>query len=225
MSRSRVRRGGKAGVREQTRAIAANVDEVAAGLRAAIPAPAAASGRPALLVLMGLPGVGKSHSARRLAARLHAAHVASDHLRTQLFIAPSYTKEESAAVFGVIEGVVRRLLEEGHRVIVDATNLRRAQRSGVERIARELRVPLAHVLVTAEEGDIRDRLAARRRTRAPGDHSDADEGVYAAMRSRGFEAPPRGYLELRNAPDVEREAAQIADAVEAAWSGARVRDA
>lgn len=169
--------------------------------------------------MMGFPGVGKSHCARLLALRLGAAHVASDHLRSQLFVAASYAEEEDAAVFRIIDGLVEGLVDEGHRVIVDATHLRSGARASMTALARRRGMPLAHVLVVADEADILARLAARRRGRAAEDRSDADERVYGAMRARGFEEPEVPYLTLRSGgTGVEAEVERIADELGARWS-------
>ena len=205
-------------IRQQTLTLTEHTSEVAAGLRAAIPAPLRPFGEPAVALLMGFPGAGKSHCARLLAARLEAAHVASDQLRAELFVAPSYAPQENAAVFRIVDAVVGRLLEEGHRVIVDATNLRRAQRRSVAALARARGIPVAPVLVTANEADVLARLAARMRERAADDRSDADERIYAAMRARGFEEPDEPYLVLRNGADLEREIERVARELEARWA-------
>src|SRR5207244_3808317 len=114
----------------QTRAYVARAAALAPQLRAEIAVmPARPHGRPALVVLMGLPGAGKSHCARLLCARLGAAHVASDELRSRLFIAASYADEENRAVFAVAAAVVDSLLADGHRVVLDATNLLAANRA------------------------------------------------------------------------------------------------
>jgi predicted kinase len=165
---------------------------------------------------MGLPGAGKSHVARLLCDRIGAAHVSTDELRSRLFVAPSYADEENRAVFAVAEALVDGLLAEGHRVVVDATNLHAESRAPVERVARRRGVPLVHVLVSAPDPDIRARLAERRHARAPGDHSDADERVYELMRARAFEPPVSGHLEIANGPDLADGVARAAAAVEAA---------
>jgi predicted kinase len=158
---------------------------------------------------MGFPGAGKSHCARLLAARLRAAHVATDHLRSRLFIAASYADEENRAVFGVAEALVDELLSEGHAVVLDATNLLMRYRAPMESIAGRRGVTLLHVLVVADDADARARLAARGVARADGDHSDADLAVYERMRQRGFE-PPERFVELRNGPDLDAEIERIA---------------
>jgi len=197
----------------QTRAYADHVDVLVAQLRQEIGAPDAPAGVAALVVLMGYPGVGKSHCARLLAARLGAAQVASDQLRSRLFIAPSYSVDENATLFACVDALVDGLLAEGHRVIVDATNLLERYRSASVGAARRHNAPILFVRVVADEPAIRARLAQRRSARAADDHSDADERVYERMRDRPFEPPAEGYLELANGPDlaagVERVAVEL----------------
>ena len=211
--RSRTVRLSDSATRAQTRTLAAHRRALVAQLREEIGVPNVAAGRAALVMLMGLPGVGKSHCARLLGARLGAAYVATDHLRSRLFIAASYAKEENAAVFGIAEALVDELLGEGHVVVLDATNLTARDRGPAESAARERGVPVFHVLVSADDGDTRARLEARTRERAAGDHSDADVRVYERMRSRDFEPPAGGYLEIQNGANVADDVARVADLV------------
>jgi predicted kinase len=201
----------------QTHAYAARPDVLAPQLRAEIATvPATPHGKPALIVVMGLPGVGKSHCARLLCARLGAAHVASDELRSRLFIAASYTDEENRAVFAAATALVDGLLEEGHRVVVDATNLIARNRAGTVEAARRRGIPVTYLRITASDEDARARLASRRTGRAPLDHSEADEPIYERMRTRSFEPPPEGFLELVNGPALSQEIDRIVAAVESA---------
>ena len=201
----------------QTHAYAARPDALAPQLRAEIATvPATPHGKPALIVLMGLPGVGKSHCARLLSGRLGAAHVASDELRSRLFIAASYANEENRAVFAAATALVDALLGEGHRVVVDATNLIARNRAGTVEAARRRGTPVTYVRITASDEDARGRLASRRAGRAPGDHSEADEPIYERMRAQPFEPPTEGFLDLVNGPELASEIDRIVAAVEAA---------
>jgi predicted kinase len=200
----------------QTRVYAARPDVLAPQLRAEIATvPATPHGRPALIVVMGLPGVGKSHCARLLCGRLGAAHVASDELRSRLFIAASYADQENRAVFAAATALVDTLLGEGHRVVVDATNLIARNRAGTIEAARRRSIPVTFVRVTASDDDARGRLASRRAGRATGDHSEADERIYERMRAQPFEPPAEGFLELVNGPGLAEEVDRIVAAVEA----------
>ena len=193
----------------QTRALAEHGRELVAQLRPEIGIPERPNGRAALLMLMGLPGAGKTHCARLLAARLGAAHVATDHLRSRLFIAPSYADLENRAVFSVAQALVEDLLDEGHVVILDATNLRARYRAPMESVASRRGVTPLRVLVVSEDADARARLLLRGVARGDGDHSDADVRVYDRMRGEGFE-PPEHFVELHNGPDLEAEIERIA---------------
>jgi predicted kinase len=196
---------------------AARPDVLAPQLRAEIATvPGAPHGKPALILVMGLPGVGKSHCARLLCRRLGAAHVASDELRSRLFIAASYADEENRAVFAAATALVDGLLGERHRVVVDATNLVARNRAGTVEAARRRDVPVIYVRITASDEDARGRLASRRSGPAPGDHSEADERIYDRMRAQAFEPPAEGFLELVNGPDLATEIDRIVAAVEAA---------
>src|SRR2546422_7973842 len=113
-------------------------------------------------MLMGLPGVGKSHGARLLGARLGAAHVASDELRSRLFIAASYATDENRAVFAATAAFVDSLLAEGHRVLVDATNVLARNRAATVAVARRRGVPVIYVRVSASDEVVRARLRSRR---------------------------------------------------------------
>jgi predicted kinase len=195
--------------RAQTRAITEHSRELVAQLRGEIGVPERPHGRATLVMLMGFPGTGKTHCARLLARRIGAAHVATDHLRSRLFVAASYAAEENRAVFSLAEALVEQLLAEGHVVVLDATNLIADFRAPMENVASRGGAALLHVLVVADDADVRARLSARAVARGDGDHSDADVGVYERMRARGFDAPDR-FVELRNGPNVDAEIERIA---------------
>lgn len=207
-----------AATRAQTALYAGHAGELAAQLRREISVPPRPHGQPALVVMMGVPGAGKTHVARLLAGRLGAAHVATDELRHRLFVAATYTDRENEAVFEAAAALLERLLEEGQRVVLDATNLRRRDRAPALAVAERHGVPTVFVRVVAEEAEILARLAVRRSARTPGDHSDADERVYERMRAREFEPPAEGHLEIRNGPRLEDEVARVVEVVERSCS-------
>lgn len=209
-------RSSAAATKAQTRHYADHVDALVAQLRDEIGVPEAPAGAPGLVVLMGYPGVGKSHCARLLAARLGAAHVASDQLRSRLFIAPTYADAENATIFKCVDALVDGLLAERHRVIVDATNLLARYRAASVGAAERRGAPVVFVWITSDDAATRSRLARRREARAADDHSDADERVYERMRERPFEPPAGGHLELVNGPALDAEIERVAQDVERA---------
>src|SRR5207244_8261467 len=108
------------------------------------------------------------------------------------------------------------LLGEGHRVVVDATNLIARNRAATIEAARRRGVPVTYVRITASDEDTRARLASRRNRRAAGDHSEADELIYERMRAQPFEPPTEGFLEVVNGPALSEEIDRIIAAVEEA---------
>jgi predicted kinase len=216
VTRARLPRRSGAATAAQTRAYAVRAGALAPQLRAELATiPDRPGGPPVLVMVMGLPGVGKSHCARLLCARLGAAHVASDELRSRLFIAASYADEENRAVFAAAEALVDGLLGEGHRVVLDATHLLARSRAGSVAAARRRGVPVMFVRVSASDSEVRARLAARRAARAAGDHSDADESVYDRMTAMTFEAPAEGFHDLVNGADLANEIDRVVAGVEA----------
>ena len=209
-----------AATKAQTRAYGERVALIASQLRDEIDAPATPAGRPVLVMLMGFPGVGKSHVARLLAARLGAAHVATDQLRSRLFIAATYAPEENVTVFGAADALLDGLLADGHCVVLDATHLRRSYRSAPLATAARRGVPVVPVRVVADDAETLARLAERRVARADGDHSDADERVFRRMREQPFEPPDGDYLEIVNGAALDDEVARILAAVERACASA-----
>ena len=98
---------------------------------------------PFLVLFSGLPGTGKSHFARSLAARVPMMVLESDHLRKSLIAQPAYTPDEHAMVFSAAHLLIEELLQEGWRVLFEATNLTENFRqpglrdSGTDWVARD----------------------------------------------------------------------------------------
>lgn len=138
--------------------------------------------KPAVVVLSGLPGAGKSHLARELIKRYRFAHLESDRVRQALFERPSYTQAENLRLFNAYHEVLDRLLARGIPVLCDATNLREAYRLPLYQIAEKRGACLVVVQVEAPLDVVRRRLENRVETEAPGDASEAGVEVYERLR-------------------------------------------
>lgn len=155
----------------------------------AVPSGPPDRGRPALVILVGAPGSGKSYLGRLIAADLGAEHIQTDVVRKELFPRPRYTPGEAEAVYAVCRRRARMALERGVRVVFDGTNLRERRRASLYRLAEQAGARLVVVVAYAPEAVIRERLARRAAARDPAEASDADWSVYLKLRD---EAEPVG---------------------------------
>jgi len=137
---------------------------------------------PALVVVSGLPGTGKSFFCRKLAEKIELVILESDSLRKQLFATPSYSKEESTQLFRACHGLVDELLRKGISVALDATNLEEHNREQLYHIADQSGARLVIVRMEAPPEVVQRRLERRLRREDHSDHSEADWNVYSKMR-------------------------------------------
>lgn len=136
--------------------------------------------RPALVLVGGLPGTGKSTLSRQLAGDGFLV-IRSDEVRREVFpdAAPSapgegtYSAERSGRVYAECLRRAEAELLVGRRVIVDANFRDDATREPFSKLADRLAVPRLLVVCEAAEEVIRERLATRH-----GDASDAGWEVY-----------------------------------------------
>ncbi len=149
--------------------------ETAIALARPLPPPCAS---PALVLLSGLPGSGKTTFAAALRKLAPVAVITSDDVRAATVTVPSYTKAESGRVFAAIRAAAAQLLSAGHSTLIDATNLIEGERAIMYRAAAETGARLVVVLVTAPPEVVRERLEAR----ANADPATADVMVYERMR-------------------------------------------
>lgn len=136
---------------------------------------------PALVVISGLPGTGKSYFCRQLASRFPLVILESDALRKALFPVPAYQEEENVRLFKAIYGVIAELLARGISVALDATNLEEKNREKLYSIAEKARAKLVVVRVVASPELVKQRLEERQKSLERLDSSEADWSVYESM--------------------------------------------
>ncbi len=76
---------------------------------------------PTLIVMRGVPGSGKSHFARKLAAAFDATYISTDAIRAELS-GKEADQSRNAEVFPLFDARAETALRAGHTVVVDATN-------------------------------------------------------------------------------------------------------
>jgi predicted kinase len=154
---------------------------------------------PALIVLVGLPGSGKSYFASRLTEKVSAVVLESDFLRKTLVRRPTYKQFESFRLFHAIHELIRELLKAKYNVVLDATNLNEDSRRPLSDIAKEVRTKLILIHLNTARQVAEERLLGR--TIKPDRYSDADWAVYQKLEP-GFEAINGPHYEISSPMDI-----------------------
>jgi len=144
---------------------------------------------PAIILMHGVSGSGKSVLAQQLAERIGAIRLRSDVERKRLtglaplarsessLAAGLYTSDLTAATHDRLLRLVRVVTNAGYAAIVDATFLKREHRALFRHEARNRNIPFVIVDVSAPETELRRRIAERLSIR--GDASEANLDVLA----------------------------------------------
>ena len=135
-----------------------------------------------LLMMVGLPGTGKSSVVEMLQDSLPCVVVTTDHIRLLMRNQPTYTAAEMMLVYEVCYSIIEARLRQGQRVVFDASNYLAARRDHLRKLAQRVGAPLAICYVQASQAVIQDRLRQRNNgNRRASDLSDADWSVYKWM--------------------------------------------
>ena len=141
-----------------------------------------------IIVVMGLPGSGKTYFARHLARVLGAEHISSDQVRNERGLRSHYGLSDKLAVYRAMIEQAEVALTNGQSVVLDATFHLRMFRHLVEEWAEGKGYLLRYVEITADE------TTTRQRTRRHRSDSEADYSVYRKLK---HEAEPLERLHLR----------------------------
>jgi predicted kinase len=137
--------------------------------------------RPALILMHGWSGSGKSVVSQGLVEALGALRMRSDVVRHQLeegapdvLVVPDvrYAPDQKARVYAQMRAWAAPALHAGWRVVLDATHLSRHERQAAQALAAQVGVPWVIVSCQAPVAVLRDRVRTRQ-----GDASEADESV------------------------------------------------
>jgi len=144
---------------------------------------------PFLLMLLGLPGSGKTTLARALAPHLAAHHLSSDHLRREIDQQGHYRPQDKDRVYRLMAARAEEALQQGRPVLVDATFSQAAHRELLLAVAQQQHCPAFMVELQVPEAVARQRLQAER------PESEADFSVYQRIEAQ-FDPIQRPHLQL-----------------------------
>lgn len=160
--------------------------------------------QPALLLMHGYSGSGKSWLSQHLLEHLGAIRLRSDVERKRLFNLPAladskamgtniYTPAAGEQTFNQLQTLTSCLLDADFRVIVDATFLGRTWRAGFIDLARSRAVPWRIVSLAVDLPALRERIEARMCLA-----NDASEADLAVLDSQITHAEPLNEKEQAN---------------------------
>ncbi len=138
-----------------------------------------------LIVVMGLPGSGKSYFAKRLVERLDQPYLSSDAVRKEINMMGRYESGQRLSVYENMAEKAKAILQENKSLVVDATFQYSESRQLFSRLAEDLGIKLACIYIWAEEKLIEDRLSQKR------EDSEADFEVYQKIKSNYAEIDER----------------------------------
>jgi predicted kinase len=124
-----------------------------------------------VVIVLGLPGSGKSYFASRLASMIGAEYINSDRVRKEMFKVRTYSEQEKAAVYNEMLAKMKEAVNQNRNVVLDATFHKDDTRKPFAQ-EMEKKGGIYFIEVRANENIVRERLKKER------PFSEADYEVY-----------------------------------------------
>ena len=144
-----------------------------------------------IVMVMGLPGSGKSYFAKRLAKEIDALYLGSDEIRKEIGLMGSYHLDNKLSVYEEMFKRAKRINKSGRSLVLDGTIYLQQVRGPFIFLAKSLSWKLSIIHIKADEALISKRLSK------PREDSDADLKVYQKIKSE-FEPIREPYLLIQS---------------------------
>jgi predicted kinase len=148
---------------------------------------------PLLVLVTGLPGVGKTTFARALAEKIRARHLNTDIIRDTLGLRGRYDDNSKQKIYRAMEAQTAEALRAGERVVVDGTFYRKELRAPYREIGKQAEASVYWLAIEAPEAVVKKRVSQKR------DYSEADYVVYLKIKD-AWEPLDQPHLALPSAP-------------------------
>lgn len=168
--------------------------------------------QPLLILVMGLPGTGKSYFARHLAEKIGAEYLNTDMIRDNLGLRGQYDAASKQKVYDRLYREAEQQLKEGITVIVDGTFHQRERRKELRAVAQANNALLQFIVITAKEELIKERTARKRA------YSEADFEVYQKVKE-SFDPIDEDHLTIESKRDNLEEMLEEAGREVEKWKG------
>ena len=142
-----------------------------------------------IVIVMGLPGSGKSYFASRLSKAIHADYINSDGLRKKMIAHRTYSLKEKELVYNEMLKQVRQASKQNKNLVLDATFYKNEIRNKFRQEAE-----IIFIEIIAGETLIKERLQSARKD------SEADFTIYKIIRQQ-WEPMEQPHLILQSTND------------------------
>ncbi len=169
--------------------------------------------QPKLIMVMGLPGVGKTYLAQHLAEHIHAYHLSTDIIRKEMTGMPIekhcfegygkgiYTREVSAQTYQELYQRTNNFLSQGKSCIIDATFLWEKSRAEAKQIADKNHARFYIIDCTCPEKLVMQRMKKREKEFSL---SDATPEIYYRIKDNVEAVKNRShYLKIDTAQSIK----------------------
>lgn len=120
--------------------------------------------RPLVLMMLGIPGSGKSFFAGQFSETFGAPLLSVDRLRRQIIPEPRYSKEEDALLWDIILSETQELLKTKKTFIIDGGTHTKVARAAVSRLAKAAGYDTLLIWVQTDEVTAKTRATKQQRT-------------------------------------------------------------
>lgn len=144
-----------------------------------------------VVVVIGLPGTGKTTFSRALAQKIDAVHLNTDILRDHLHLRGKYDRQTKEFIYKQLEKETEAAILAGKKVVVDGTFYKQSLRQAYTNLATKHNTPIHWIEIKAPEACIRARVEKKRT------YSEADFQVYLKVKSR-YEPMVEDHLQVWN---------------------------
>ena len=156
-----------------------------------------------IVLVCGLPGVGKTTFSKKLAPLIDAVVLSTDKIRKEIISNPTYQPEERALIYDVMVLLAKYLQQAGRNCILDATFNQEDSRNQVKNKLKVSEDQFFIVECNCPEKIIFSRLKNRKE-----DYSDADVLVYQKMK-KIYEPVKGKHITVDTSQDSEHNAKLI----------------
>jgi len=156
-----------------------------------------------IVIVCGLPGVGKTTFAKKLAPLINAIILSTDKIRKELIESPTYEKEERKLIYDVMILLAKYLHSSGTNCILDATFNKEDSRTEVKKKLGIQDKKFFVIECLCPENIVVSRLKDRKY-----DYSDADIEVYQKM-TKIYEPVKGKHMTVDTSQDLEYNAKLI----------------